>query len=368
MIFRIIDETPSNAPLAPSISTFYPPAPSLAFTPYKVTVKSVRSLRIIFRIIGACPANDFSRPPPSLFPFFPPWLQMIDSMRALLHSLFPPPPPPRFFTSNIIIIIIIIWFISWIYGGGGFALILCVLEEPSKMLGVLFRFLAAMTVAPHWRFSEMCHSLDTEIKTLWFSSGRRVGILLTILPDLYFCRCLIYLLDYWHLWAIVIMTLVFKLTRQWRDWRWRRVCVGGGRGNGRKWDDLRFFGMPLRNVGDAWALQGCRRFSRMPFRVGRYLFTLFLEQSIQHNRWHLLLRRSLIGVCEMLVFSKAVADWRWPNTCLSQGARWLAFSEMVTRGRMLICLCVFDTGGFGSASHFICPTLNQIILNSGQSR
>ena len=305
MIFRIIDETPSNAPLAPSISTFYPPAPSLAFTPYKVTVKSVRSLRIIFRIIGACPANDFSRPPPSLFPFFPPWLQMIDSMRALLHSLFPPPPLPLLQDSlpPILLLLLLLFDLFLEFMGGGFALILCVLEEPSKMLGVWFRFLAAMTVAPHWRFSEMCHSLDTEIKTLWFSSGRRVGILLTILPDLYFCRCLIYLLDYWHLWAIVIMTLVFKLTRQWRDWRWRRVCVGGGgRGNGRKWDDLRFFGMPLRNVGDAWALQGCRRFSRMPFRVGRYLFTLFLEQSIQHNRWALV--------------TKAVADWRLRNACL----------------------------------------------------
>ena len=157
----------------------------------------------------------------------------------------------------------LIYFLN-LWGGGGFALIFCVLEEPGKMLGVLFRFLAAMTVAPHWRFSEMCHSLDTEIKTLWFSSGRRVGILLTILPDLYFCRCLIYLLDYWHLWAIVIMTLVFKLTRQWRDWRWRRVCVGGGEGemeeNEMIWDSL---GCPwemwemlgrFKAVGDS---QGC---------------------------------------------------------------------------------------------------------------
>ena len=121
MIFRIIDETPSNAPLAPSISTFYPPAPSLAFTPYKVTVKSVRSLRIIFRIIGACPANDFSRPPPSLFPFFPPWLQMIDSMRALLHSLFPPPLPLLQDSLPPILLLLLLLFDLFLeFMGGGF--------------------------------------------------------------------------------------------------------------------------------------------------------------------------------------------------------------------------------------------------------
>lgn len=115
----------------------------------------------------------------------------------------------------------------------------------------------------------------------------------------------------------------------------------------------------FKAVGDS---QGC------PFELAVIYSPFSWNNRYSTIDGHLLLRRSLIGVCEMLVFSKAVADWRWPNTCLSQGARWLAFSEMVTRGRMLICLCVFDTGGFGSASHFICPTLNQIILNSGQSR